>query len=266
MRAVSDESLNRNVVLLYAARLCGNLIFFIPVIVIFFQRQGLSMTQVMVLQTAFALAVVGLEIPSGFFADRVGRRPSIFLGAAAVTAACVVYGTGYGFGQFLIAELLWAVGASLISGADSAILYDTLLALGREKEYQKIEGHASFLGLSGAAAAAAAGRLLGDAVEVRLGAEEQGAAGGGGGGHHVAVELVDGELLELPGGGDDGGGVVRAGRTHRIGPTATGSPPRVHGPTGGSSVRECTRRCVGHRRRASVKRHGLTGRRLLAIR
>jgi MFS family permease len=157
---MTRDELKRNVPLLYAERLCGNLMFFVPVVVVFFQGQGLSMTQVMVLQTAFALAVVALEIPSGFFADRVGRRPSILLGAAAVTAACVVYGTGYGFGQFLLAELMWAVGASLISGADGAILYDTLLALGREKEYQKIEGHASFMGLSGAAAAAAAGGLV----------------------------------------------------------------------------------------------------------
>ncbi len=157
---MTHEALKRNIPLLYAARLCGNLVFFVPVIVIFFQARGLSMTQVMLLQTAFAVAVVALEVPSGFFADRVGRRPSIFLGAGAVTAACVVYGTGYGFGQFLAAELLWAAGASLISGADTAVLYDTLLALGREDKYQKIEGHASFLALSGAAAAAVVGGFV----------------------------------------------------------------------------------------------------------
>ncbi len=157
---MSAQSLNRNVVLLYAARLCGNLIFFVPVIVIFFQRQGLTMTQVMVLQTAFALVVVALEVPSGFFADRLGRRRSVLLGASAVTAACVVYGTGYGFGQFLVAEMLWALGSSLISGADAALLYDTLLALGREGEYKKIEGHASFLALSGAAGASVVGGFV----------------------------------------------------------------------------------------------------------
>ncbi len=77
-----------------------------------------------------------------------------------MTAGFVDPMRGVSLGQFLLAELMWAVGASLISGADSAILYDTLLALGREKEYQKIEGHASFLGLSGAAAAAAVGGLV----------------------------------------------------------------------------------------------------------
>jgi MFS family permease len=154
------EDLKRNLPLLYAIRLCEYLVFFTPVIVIFFQNQGLSMTQVMVLQTAFAAAVVALEVPSGFFADRVGRRPSLFLGAGLITAACVVYGTGSAFAQFLAAELLWAFGASLLSGADSAVLYDTLFALGRADDYQKIEGHASFLGFMGAAAAAAVGGFV----------------------------------------------------------------------------------------------------------
>ena len=85
---MAHEALKRNIPLLYAARLRGNPIFFVPVI--FFQAQGLSMTQVMLLQTAFAAAVVALEVRSGFFADRVGRRPSILLGAVAGGGALVI--------------------------------------------------------------------------------------------------------------------------------------------------------------------------------
>jgi MFS family permease len=114
----------------------------------------------MILQTAFAVAIVVLEVPSGFFADRVGRRVSLFIGAAVVTAACIVYATGFGFTQFLVAEILWAVGGSLLSGTYAAILYDTLLALGRENEYKKIEGHATFLGLLGGAGSAAVGGFI----------------------------------------------------------------------------------------------------------
>lgn len=157
---MAAEGLKRNLPLLYAARLCEYLVFFVPVIVIFFQRQGLSMTQVMLLQTAFAVAVVLLEVPSGFFADRVGRKPSLVVGAGIVTAASVVYGLGQGFVHFLAAEMLWALGASLLSGTDTAVLYDTLLALGREKDYQRIEGHASFLGLLGAAGSSVVGGFV----------------------------------------------------------------------------------------------------------
>ncbi len=157
---MGSERLQRNVPLLYVSRLCANLIFFVPVIVIFFQRQGLNMTQVMFLQTAFAVAIVALEVPSGFFADRVGRKPSVFLGAAGVTVACVVYALGQGFSHFLVAELLWALGSSLISGADAALLYDTLAALDREDEYQKVEGQATFWAMAGAAGASVVGGLL----------------------------------------------------------------------------------------------------------
>ncbi len=60
----------------------------------------------------------------------------------------------------MVAEILWALGASPISGADTPLLYDKLLALGRERDYQKVEGHASFLGMTGAAGAAVGGGFV----------------------------------------------------------------------------------------------------------
>jgi len=154
-------TLRRNVPLLFALRVCENLPAFIgPIVVVFLRGRGLSMTQVMLLETIFALVIIGLEIPSGFFADRVGRRWSLVLGMAAVTAGAVAYARGNGFGDFLVAEIVWAVGSSLISGADTAMLYDTLLAQGRAEQYQKMEGQANFLALGVSAAASVAGGLL----------------------------------------------------------------------------------------------------------
>ena len=41
---------------------------------------------------------------------------------------------------FIIAEILLGIGGSLISGTDSAMLYDTLIELNDSNEYSKIEG------------------------------------------------------------------------------------------------------------------------------
>ena len=40
-----------------------------PIIVIFFQDHGLSLTQIMQLQAAYLLSVAVFEIPSGYIAD-----------------------------------------------------------------------------------------------------------------------------------------------------------------------------------------------------
>jgi MFS family permease len=114
----------------------------IPVLVIFFQENGLDMFEIYLLQAAFALAVAAFEVPGGLIADRVGKRKSLMMGFAIGGSAWVLYAMGHGFRTFLLCEVILAVGASLISGADSALLYDTLKALDREAEFEEHEGRA----------------------------------------------------------------------------------------------------------------------------
>ncbi|BBM82070.1 MFS transporter [Candidatus Uabimicrobium amorphum] len=116
----------------------------IPTLVLFWQDRGLSMTQIMVLQTIFSLILLVLEIPSGYFADLFGRKISLILGGVCFFASFTIYCFSYHFYQFVIAETVIAMGLSLTSGADSALLYDTLKELDREDEYQKIWGNAMF--------------------------------------------------------------------------------------------------------------------------
>jgi hypothetical protein len=52
----------------------------------------------------------------------------------------------FGFAGFLIAEIILGIGQSLISGADSAMLYDTLLDMKKEKKYLLYEGRITSLG------------------------------------------------------------------------------------------------------------------------
>ena len=57
----------------------GVLAFFVPVIVLFWQDNDLSMTRIMVLQSLYFLIIVILEVPSGYFVDVFGRRTSLIL-------------------------------------------------------------------------------------------------------------------------------------------------------------------------------------------
>ena len=57
-----------------------------PIIVLFFEKHGLSLTQIMILQATYSFTVALFEIPSGFFADIYGRRLSLFFGSRGVCA------------------------------------------------------------------------------------------------------------------------------------------------------------------------------------
>ncbi len=115
---------------------------FLPVLVLFWKQNGLDMFDVFLLQGLFAVAVVVLEVPTGMVADQLGKRTSLLAGTAMFAIGHIIYAVGYSFSIFLLAELVMALGLALVSGADSAFLYDTLQALGRKDEYTKVEGHA----------------------------------------------------------------------------------------------------------------------------
>ncbi len=115
---------------------------FVPVVVLFWQDNGLDLQDVFWLQGLFSLAVVLLEVPTGMVADRLGKKTSLLSAEIFLLAGLALYGLGSGFWTFLLAEVVLAVGAALFSGADSALLYDTLKALDRVSEYREREGRA----------------------------------------------------------------------------------------------------------------------------
>ena len=62
------------------------------------------------------------------------------MGSGVWVCSWLIYCTGGSFSEFAIAEILAGVAGSLISGANTALCYDSLLQLGREKRYQVWEG------------------------------------------------------------------------------------------------------------------------------
>ncbi len=138
-----------------------------PIIVLFYQDEGMSMADVLLLQAVFSVVIVLLEVPSGWVADVIGRRFSLLTGSTLGTAGFALYAASDGFWGFLVAELVLGVGASLVSGADSAMLYDSLVAIGGEDGYRRAEGKMISVGNFSEATAAVIGGLLAT-VSLRL--------------------------------------------------------------------------------------------------
>jgi len=136
--------------------------FMLPILVLFWQDNGLDMFEVYLLQGLFAVAVVLLEVPTGVVADRLGKRASLIAACATLFVSMCGYALGTNFWHFLAAEIGAAVGAALVSGADSALLYDSLHKLGRETEYTRHEGRARGVQLVSFALATLLGGVIGD--------------------------------------------------------------------------------------------------------
>ena len=148
-----------NIWKLYLIKVSKWFMLFMPYIVPFYTSNNLDMHQVMILQAVFSVSIVVLEIPSGYLADVIGRRRTLILGALLGFLGYGIYSFSYGFTGFLLAELVLGFGQSLVSGADSALLYDSLLDLSKEKEYIKFEGRMVSVGNIAEASAGIAGKV-----------------------------------------------------------------------------------------------------------
>ena len=131
-----------------------------PIIVLFFQEYGLTLTEVMVLQSIYSLSVALFEIPSGYIADLFGRKHTIVLGTIFSFIGYLVFSFYGGFYAFAVAQVLVGIGGSLMSGSDSALLYDTLFEIGDKNTYTKIEGRNYAIGNFSEATAGILGGFL----------------------------------------------------------------------------------------------------------
>lgn len=154
------KGLEANIWKIYAFKIIYGFFLSVPIIVLFWKNNGLSMFEVMLLQSLFGFTVILLEVPSGYFADKYGRRNTLILAGIFSTLGIGAYSLGYNFPQFVIGETLWAFGVSLISGANSAIFYDTLVELDREESYKELWGKASSYYMLSSAVAAVVGGLI----------------------------------------------------------------------------------------------------------
>ncbi len=112
-----------------------------PIWVIYLiEERGLSLGQVTLIDVPFWTSIILLQIPAAAIADRWGRKPTLIAAAAAMAAAVTFFGLATDFWLILGSYLIWGVSFALLSGTESAFIYDSLKAVGRESEYARIYG------------------------------------------------------------------------------------------------------------------------------
>ena len=137
----AGQRLRGNPLRLCALRAMQMAMFPMAVLSVFLhQHIELDVGEIMLLQAVFGLAVALFEFPSGYLADRIGYRRCLVLACLIWLIAWPIYGTASAWPQVVVAEFLLGIGLSLASGCDSALLYESLLALGAQAWLTGTEG------------------------------------------------------------------------------------------------------------------------------
>lgn len=153
------QNLKANIWKLYCIHGIRFFLIFMPVLVIYFHNFGLSYAQIFLTQAVFSLLLLGGALPGGYFCDKVGRKAGMILGAIfwIVGNVCMVF--WHCFVGFFVAEIFWGIAYALFSGAQPALLFDTLMQLQEEEAYTNYEGKVEFYGRWSESVAAILGGL-----------------------------------------------------------------------------------------------------------
>jgi MFS family permease len=150
----------QNILRLYIIKVAKWFMLTMPILMLYFKDMGMTTEQAFQLKAVYSISIVVFEIPSGYLADIWGRKAILVVGAFLGTLGFLLYSIGQGFWIFLIAEIVLGIGQSLVSGADSAMLFDSLQADGRKSKYLKYEGINISIGNYSEAVAGLAGGAL----------------------------------------------------------------------------------------------------------
>ena len=135
-----------NILKIYLIKTARWLMLTTPFLPLFMAENGIDKSGYSLLVAIQALAIIFLEIPSGYLADAIGRKKTLVVGSVLGALGYVIYSFSFSFGGFLMALIALGVGQSLISGSDSALLYETLVAMKKQGEYARYEGRVIALG------------------------------------------------------------------------------------------------------------------------
>ena len=101
-----SKLVRNNLINLYLIKFAKWFNLVMPVVVLFYQDNGLSMQQIFILKSIYSIAMVVMEIPSGYLADIWGRKKTLMLGSLLGAGGMALYCFSYGFWAFATAEII----------------------------------------------------------------------------------------------------------------------------------------------------------------
>ncbi len=107
---------------------------------ILMQARGLSVTQIVMVETAFSLTAIVFEVPSGVLADKWERRKVLALNSLFFSLNTLLWAIGHSFFMFLAGGIFAGIHVALLSGTFTSLVYDTLKQTGKEESFDRIWG------------------------------------------------------------------------------------------------------------------------------
>lgn len=138
MKKINKDNLEGNISKLYLMGLVDGLWFTGPIFILFLLNKGMSYSQIGLIMGGNYLMSFIFDLPSSIWADKYSRKFILILGGIFLMLCNVFIYAFDSFIMFFVAFCLAGIGNALIMGTNNAFFYDTLLSIGKEKQYENI--------------------------------------------------------------------------------------------------------------------------------
>jgi MFS family permease len=132
-----------NVTRLAISYFFATLYFYTPVGTLYLQSKNLNYVQINSLWGLIVGTMFLAEVPTGIFADRLGRKRSINIALALQVLGEAIYVFAGSYWAFALAAVVGGLGFAFSSGCLEALVYDSLKVSGRADEMSKAMGFIS---------------------------------------------------------------------------------------------------------------------------
>ncbi|OAI41174.1 hypothetical protein AYO38_04270 [bacterium SCGC AG-212-C10] len=167
MTTIARPYPRRNVSLYYAYALSANFALWGGVwIKYLIDERGFELKWILAMDLPFWLLVAILQAPTGALADHIGRRKVLAIGGIFFSVTILGFGLTTNYWMLFFDYILWSVAMSMQSGADSALVYDSLKEAGVESRFSRIAGRGFALNLTAAMVGVALGGFLADVTSL----------------------------------------------------------------------------------------------------
>lgn len=130
----------RNIKLIYLSSIIGGMLFFLPILVLYYEETLFSVINVALIFAAKSITTVLFELPSGAVADLFGRKNSMILGNIIALLSLVFLAIGGSMFMFIAYAVFTHIGRAFVSGSDNALIYDSLKVIGKTQFFEKTIG------------------------------------------------------------------------------------------------------------------------------
>lgn len=130
------------------------------VFALFLLSKGFSLQQFFLALAVGGIVSLIMEVPTGMLSDRISKKLSLVLALVIHIPLTFVMIVSDSFPVVLAMFAISGISGALMSGTDTALLYETLKSLGRESEFKVIRGKQKWVGAWAGGLASITGGLL----------------------------------------------------------------------------------------------------------